>query len=175
METVSVTSSTTPGVPVTTTKESCEKMEYIQTLIDTKSITMQPDNGADTSKLNSTGINFDDNNQRIVINVPNAEGINIQDIKLYSDNVKEIRVTMTNSSNISLPPVSGNPVDLPREVFPINDIVKMIIEILSTTDNSSAKSVTLSIIACAPAPTTPVTEGNSRFSLCLPYANLSPR
>ena len=148
-----------------TTMETCEHMEYIDTLIDNNAVTTIQQDVPNKKDFISKGVDFVEEKPIIVINIPSSNGASVRDIKVPSDNVNEIVVTFTTISGINTTPIRGNPTDLPRNEFPKENVVTITIELTSTSDNSSPKGVTLSVVACAPGKTTVVTEGKEYYSL----------
>ncbi|CAF4193350.1 unnamed protein product, partial [Rotaria sp. Silwood2] len=176
-ETVSVIRTTILSLPQTTMRKYCEHMEYIETLIATDAVTTQPEDISDKSDLIFNGVDFVQNNPVIIIDVPN-NGAFIRDIKVPSSNLHEITVSLKTISDEDLTPIRGSPTDLPTDNFPSERVVKIIIELTSTTDNSPPKGVTLSIVGCAPGGTTLVTEATTapvpKTSETIPTAIIIP-
>jgi len=172
MEIVSLTSGATPAVPETTTKESCQEMNYMPMLIDYNYITTQPeDTNLDLTKLTSTGVDLTDKNQILVSKLPNG-GARIQSIEVGSENINTIVVTITTSSGATVTRQGENTRNLSTKDLPAEKVVNFTVEFMPADNTQPAKGVTLVVYGCAEDATTPVPQGNSHILLCLPYPNL---
>lgn len=159
-EETSVASETaSPFTTQTTTKQYCEHMEYIDTLVASKVISTVTEDIPNKEDFIRKGVDFHGTNPIIVIDIP-EDGAIIRDVALPSNNIERIRVTLTTVSDITLPAIEGAPTDLPSDQFPTEKIDVILIEILSTFDNKAPRGVTISVVACAPGITTSTTKGN---------------
>ncbi|CAF5138295.1 unnamed protein product, partial [Rotaria sp. Silwood1] len=105
-ETSTVIESTTSYMTEETTKEFCEHMEYIDTLIASNSVTTKPEDIPNKEDFIRNGVNFVDTNPMVVIDMP-SEGVVVHDVKVPSNNVEEIMVSFTTVSGDHIPPVRG--------------------------------------------------------------------
>ncbi|CAF3994162.1 unnamed protein product, partial [Rotaria sp. Silwood1] len=96
-ETSTVIESTTSHMTEETTKEFCEHMEYIDTLIASNSVTTKPEDISNKEDFIKNGVNFADTNPIVVIDMP-SEGVVVHDVKVPSNNVEEIMVSFTTVS-----------------------------------------------------------------------------
>ena len=164
------TSSTTPGassktvgttsaaLSTATTAKFCDEMEYINTLIATNSVQVQPD-VQNKQDLITKGIDFTYDKPSFVINIlPN--GAIVRDINLFSSNVAQIGVTFTAVSGRETYPVMGAPTSLPAKAFPTEKVSQIYITVIRTNDRQPPQDVTLSVTACAEATATTTSPGN---------------
>jgi hypothetical protein len=138
-------------------------MEYIGTLITSNAVSVVSEQINDVQDFVTKGVKFVDKTAIIVINVPTPGAI-VRDVKVPSQNVAQISVTLTTDKGVTLTPITGKPTDLPKNQFPTEKVTKIVIEILQTTDNQSPKGVTLSVVACAPGITTGTTQGKASLA-----------
>ena len=138
-------------------------MEYIGTLLDSNAVEVVTEEINDVNDFLKKGVNFVDQTPVIVINVP-SKGAIVRDVKVPSENVAQISVTLTTDKGVTLAPITGKPTSLPKQKFPTDKVKKIVIEILATTDNESPKGVTLSVVACAPGITTATTKGKASLA-----------
>jgi hypothetical protein len=155
------TGSTTIAATETTAESICEVMEYIDTLIGVNAVSSQPDDIPNKFDFIRRGVDFTNEKPVIEIDIP-GQGAIVHDLKIGSTNLVEIIVHFTTNTGYVTSPIQGSPKALPTSRFPSGKVSKIVIEFTKTEDNASPKDVTLSVIACAPAPTTVVTEGNFR-------------
>jgi len=158
-QTTSMISTTTPYISqTTTTEEFCQHMEYIDKLIENNFVTTTLENIQNKNDFITNGVNFAQKNSTIVIDMPSGGAV-VRDVKVKSNNVKEIMVKFTTLSGANVSSIQGNPIALPKDGFPKEKIVQFVIVFMTTTDSESPKNVTLSVEACAPTITSPITEG----------------
>lgn len=155
----SSTSGTSVSQQSSTTKQYCEHMEYINTLVAIDAVQTSLEDISNKAHFIDKGVDFHGTNPIIVIDIP-EDGAIIRDVALPSNNIERIRVTLTTVSDITLPAIEGAPTDLPSDQFPTEKIDVILIEILSTFDNKAPRGVTISVVACAPGITTSTTKGN---------------
>jgi hypothetical protein len=135
-------------------------MQYIDTLIGGNAITTKPEDVSNKVDFIRIGVDFHELKPIIDIYIP-AEGAIVRNLKVGSTNVQEIVVTFTTTKGSVTSSIRGSPTALPTDQFPAEQVNKIEIEFLSTYDNQAPQAVTLSVIACAPAGTTIVAQGNS--------------
>ncbi|CAF4056386.1 unnamed protein product, partial [Rotaria sp. Silwood1] len=124
-ETSTLIESTTSHMTEETTKEFCEHMEYIDTLIASNSVTTKPEDIPNKEDFIKNGVNFVDTNPIVVIDMP-SEGVVVHDVKVPSNNVEEIMVSFTTVSGDHIPPVRGKPTALPTDQFPSVKTVQLV-------------------------------------------------
>ena len=128
-------------------------MEYIQTLVGTNSIKVQPNDIPNKQDLVKKGVDFDDTNPIFVITMPTNDAI-IRNIVLKSCNVLQIQVTFTLTSGVVTSPIQGSATKFPTEQFPTSEVSTIVIKVIKTVNGETPQTVTLSIIACAEGLTT---------------------
>lgn len=159
-EFTSITTLSTSQPTKQSTTDYCEHMEYIDTLINSNAVTTVSEYIRNMEDFINKGVNFIQRHPVILVLIP-EEGAIIRDVVVVSENVAEIRVTLTTVSGVTLSPIEGQPMNLPTDHFTTDEIAKIIIEFIDTSDKKSPRGVTLSVVACAPGVKTTTTEGNT--------------
>ena len=136
-------------------------MEYINTLVATDSVRATPKDIPNKGDLISKGVDFTDKNPTLVIQLPKG-GIIVRNVKLDACNVEEIEVVFTTESGDEEVVVRGAPTALPKEQFPREKVIEIVVKVTKTSDEKAPGDVTLSVIACAEGITTGATTRGKR-------------
>ena len=153
------TSETKTSTIPSTTKNTCDEMEYIGTLISSNAVSITPPEQTNLQDLIHNGVNFTETNPIIVCDIP-LGGATIRDVEIHSTNVLEIEVTFTDEISRQTSTIRGSPTSLPKQNFPKDKVSEIIVVITNTTDDNYPEKVTLSIVACAEGITTATSAGN---------------
>jgi hypothetical protein len=152
---------TTTGASGGTTGQSCQEMEYINTLIATNSVRSTPTDVPNKGDLVTKGVDFIDNKPTIIIDIPNNGAI-VRDVKVPSTNVVEVEITFKTVSGSQTAPIRGAPTSLPTSEFPTEQVTQVTVQVTKTSDAEAPEDVTLSLIACAEGTTPGSSTGKSR-------------
>jgi hypothetical protein len=152
---------TTTGVSGGTTGQSCQEMEYINTLIATNAVRLTPTDLPNKGDLVREGVDFTDNKPTIIIDIPNNGAI-VRDVTLPSTNVVEVELTFKTVSGSQTAPVRGAPTSLPTSAFPTEQVTQVTVQVTKTTDDKAPQAVTLSVVACAEGTTPGSSTGKNR-------------
>jgi hypothetical protein len=133
-------------------------MEYIDTLVEINAVSSISESVKDIGDLSKKGVDFTVANPILVVDIP-KEGAVVRDVKVPSSNVGEIKVTLTTVDGVTLPPIQGEAMNLPRSGFTTDKVSQIVVQILTTTDGDTPKAVRLSVVACAPGITPATSEG----------------
>jgi hypothetical protein len=144
--------SLTSTIGTSTTRYPCIEIELIETLVTANLIDITPEVTI-KKDLYGTGIDFTENSPVFEITLPN-DGAVVRDLSLPSANVVKVEVTFILTSNDSPKVIRGSPTSLPIDEFPLEEVEKVIIKVVKTSDDKSPRRVKLSVIVCSETPST---------------------